>query len=170
MSQSTDINNNSQKLHDSDRELSSEVTLESIQKTMTENFEKIFETLALLVHGQAMLFGNVLLLSQTDRSLQETATEINQESLNNKIQQQQHPVELPLSPALSSPNESSTTFTFSKPVIAENLTPGSSQSQCAECGMVFTRKSHDSISHHAKTTTCRPYQCSICKQLFKQVS
>jgi hypothetical protein len=156
-------NINNQEHHDSSQALSSEVTLESIHQTMTQNFTKIFETLEFLVHGQALLFGNLMLLVNNGMPMQEAPAEMDPDGFYNEPQ---HPVEIelpptPTTPASSSPIESEATSTNGKhpPV------------KCADCGKIFIRNSlTGSISHHATNSLCRPFQCSVCKSLFKTVS
>ena len=42
--------------------------------------------------------------------------------------------------------------------------------KCHDCGKVFIRGSQgNSISKHVKTTSCKPFQCPICKRLFRRV-
>lgn len=43
--------------------------------------------------------------------------------------------------------------------------------KCYDCEKVFIRGSReDSISKHIKMTSCKPFQCIICKSLFRTVS
>lgn len=159
MSQSS-ANNNDRERRDSSHELSSEVTLESIQQTMTQNFAKIFETLDLIIHGQAMMLSAIMFFSNNNQPMQEETPDMDQNGF-----QQQHPVEMPPSPPISSPSKS-------VPDDLDQLGTGSSPTvRCADCGQAFIRKkSNESITHHAKNTPCKPFQCGECKHLFKTVS
>jgi hypothetical protein len=129
---------------------------------MTQNFAKIFETLNFLMHGQAELYENLMLLVNNGIPMQEARAEMDPDGFYNEPQ---HPVEIelpptPTTPGSSSPIESEATSTNGKhpPV------------KCADCGKIFIRNSPTgSISHHATNSLCRPFQCSVCNRRFKKV-
>lgn len=162
MSQDTGNTIENRQLRDSSEILSSDVTLEGISLQMTQNFAKIFETLDLLIHGQALIFGNLMMLLNNGQQLPEQTSNTDPDEFQRDIHpQQQHPVALPPSPELSETSENGNlTVNETSPFV-----------RCAECGQTFIRnKSNESITHHANTTTCRPFQCCVCKKLFKTVS
>lgn len=67
-------------------------------------------------------------------------------------------------------NQASITIRRSNIRPGATSTPRSAEILCHDCGKTFVRRSTtDSISKHAKETTCRPFQCQVCKKLFKRV-
>lgn len=162
MSQSFANKNENGEHRDSSEELSSGVTLENILQTMTQNFKKIQESLDLLVHGQAMILSTVMFLANNVQPAQEDTSEDMDQS------ERQLPVETVM-PATPPPTPSASPKKTDE--VDLEATGCSPTIKCADCGEEFVRKkSFESITHHAKTTSCRPFQCSECKQLYKTVS
>lgn len=142
------------------------VTLERIHQDMLQNFERIHNAMDHIVQGNVLIVRNLLQLLEGSKSTQEEiGTEVAQQVLQKCDQNRT------ILPSKPSSVASSTSCATSNPETALDLSANKKIVTCAECGRAFVFGSiSDSITKHAKETTCRPFGCSECRRCFKKVS
>ena len=114
----------------------------NLQKAMFANFSRTIEMFSFIAKAEAINQSMLTLLTN------KTAVNIREEA---GIENDR--------PAATSTPKTSAKFRDSNEMI------------CHDCGKVFLRNSLiDSITKHLKETACKPYQCRVCKKLFKRVS
>lgn len=179
MSQSF-INEQLEDLRTSTQDLMMNPTVENVMQMMKENFEKVFNILTFIINGNALQHSLLLRLLEDDGS-QAIGTDLVQNYINavtikGSLPKQQEEEDNAVASISGNARDRSVSIQSS---ISSRQSSSSRQSTsevsnemiCYDCGKVFVRGSlTDSISKHVKETNCKPFPCSVCKKLFRDVS
>lgn len=164
-----------QELRDSTQELMMDPSTENVMQMMSQSFEKVFNILTFIINGNALQHSLLLRLTDENTSeavgtelVQNYITAVSQKGIAPK-QAEQHPVATSAR-ARSESVESSVSSLHSN-ASSFKSTSDSKEVICDECGKIFSRGSQtDSITKHAKETSCKPFGCPYCDKNYKDVS
>lgn len=141
-------------------------TNEDIMQLLTINFEKIDEKLNFLAQGSAVIFGQLIHLINAENAPETLIGHDVVQGYLDTVEEEDtlNPMPSTSSMALSSRSTSSEAGSSRKSSAITNVI-------CADCKKVFVRGSlTDSITKHAKETSCKPFGCGFCLKLFKKVN
>lgn len=173
MSQSF-IDDQLDELRTSTQELMQNPSIENVMQMMKENFQKVFDILTFIINGNALQHSILMRLMNNDAPqavdlLQTYITAAVNMQVKGEEEEEKHPV---ATTSVYARSVSSTSIVSSRQSSSSrHSTSESKEMICYDCGKVFIRGSlTDSISKHAKETHCKPFICSVCAKLFKDVS